>query len=33
MADDALIYGHRNAEWTGLAPTLEEDIAFSSTAQ
>lgn len=33
MADDALICGHRNAEWTGLAPTLEEDIAFSSTAQ
>jgi len=33
MADDALIYAHRNAEWTGLAPTLEEDIAFSSTAQ
>ncbi len=33
MADDALIYAHRNAEWTGLAPTLEEDIAFSSIAQ
>ncbi len=33
MADDALIYGHRNAEWTGLAPTLEEDISFSSIAQ
>lgn len=33
IADDALIYGHRNSEWTGLAPTLEEDIAFSSMSQ
>lgn len=33
MADDALIIGHRNSEWTGLGPTLEEDIAFSSIAQ
>lgn len=33
MADDALIYGHRNSEWTGIGPTLEEDIAFSSIAQ
>lgn len=33
MADDALIYGHRNSEWTGLGPTLEEDISFSSIAQ
>lgn len=33
MADDQLIIGHRNSEWTGLAPTLEEDIAFSSIAQ
>ncbi|OWY24670.1 phenylacetate-CoA oxygenase subunit PaaI [Sphingobacteriales bacterium UPWRP_1] len=33
MGDDALIMGHRNAEWTGLAPTLEEDISFSSIAQ
>ena len=33
MADDALIMGHRNSEWTGLGPTLEEDIAFSSMAQ
>lgn len=33
MADDALIIGHRNSEWTGLGPTLEEDIAFSSMAQ
>ncbi len=33
MADDALIIGHRNAEWTGIGPTLEEDIAFGSMAQ
>jgi ring-1,2-phenylacetyl-CoA epoxidase subunit PaaC len=33
MADDMLIIGHRNSEWTGLGPILEEDIAFSSMAQ
>jgi ring-1,2-phenylacetyl-CoA epoxidase subunit PaaC len=33
MADDQLIIGHRNSEWTGLGPILEEDIAFSSMAQ
>jgi len=33
MGDDELIIGHRNSEWTGLAPILEEDIAFSSMAQ
>lgn len=33
MADDQLIYGHRNSEWTGIGPTLEEDISFSSIAQ
>ncbi|MBC7446646.1 MAG: phenylacetate-CoA oxygenase subunit PaaC [Hymenobacteraceae bacterium] len=33
MADDALILGHRNSEWTGLGPMLEEDISFSSMAQ
>ena len=32
-ADDLLIIGHRNSEWTGLGPILEEDIAFSSIAQ
>lgn len=32
-ADDDLIIAHRNSEWTGLGPTLEEDIAFSSIAQ
>jgi ring-1,2-phenylacetyl-CoA epoxidase subunit PaaC len=33
IADDQLIIGHRNGEWTGLGPILEEDIAFSSIAQ
>jgi ring-1,2-phenylacetyl-CoA epoxidase subunit PaaC len=33
VADDQLIIGHRNSEWTGLGPILEEDIAFSSIAQ
>lgn len=33
MADDELVIGHRNSEWTGLGPILEEDIAFSSMAQ
>jgi len=33
MADDALVVAHRNSEWTGLGPILEEDIAFSSIAQ
>ncbi len=33
IADDALILGHRNSEWTALGPILEEDIAFSSMAQ
>src|SRR5262245_15088978 len=33
MADDELILGHRDAEWTGHAPILEEDIAFSNLAQ
>lgn len=33
MGDDELIIGHRNSEWTGLGPVMEEDIAFSSMAQ
>lgn len=33
LADDQLILGHRNSEWTGFGPLLEEDIAFSSMAQ
>jgi ring-1,2-phenylacetyl-CoA epoxidase subunit PaaC len=32
MADDELILGHRNSEWTGHAPILEEDIAFTNIA-
>jgi ring-1,2-phenylacetyl-CoA epoxidase subunit PaaC len=33
IADDELILGWRNSEWTGIAPFLEEDVAFSSIAQ
>ena len=33
IADDELILGWRDSEWTGIAPTLEEDVAFSSIAQ
>jgi len=33
MADSELIIGHRHSEWTGFAPTAEEDVAFSSIAQ
>jgi len=33
MADDELILAHRNSEWTGHSPILEEDIAFSNIAQ
>jgi ring-1,2-phenylacetyl-CoA epoxidase subunit PaaC len=33
IADDELILGWRDSEWTGIAPYLEEDVAFSSIAQ
>jgi ring-1,2-phenylacetyl-CoA epoxidase subunit PaaC len=33
LADDELILGWRDSEWTGVAPFLEEDVAFSSIAQ
>lgn len=33
IADDKLMLGHVNSDWTGLAPTLEEDIAFSALSQ
>jgi ring-1,2-phenylacetyl-CoA epoxidase subunit PaaC len=33
LADDELIIGWRDSEWTGIAQTLEEDVAFSSIAQ
>jgi ring-1,2-phenylacetyl-CoA epoxidase subunit PaaC len=32
-ADDELVLGWRESEWTGIAPVLEEDVAFSSIAQ
>jgi ring-1,2-phenylacetyl-CoA epoxidase subunit PaaC len=32
-ADDELVLGWRDSEWTGIAPFLEEDVAFSSIAQ
>jgi ring-1,2-phenylacetyl-CoA epoxidase subunit PaaC len=32
MGDDELILAHRNSEWTGHAPILEEDIAFANIA-
>lgn len=33
VADDELVLGWRDSEWTGIAPFLEEDVAFSSIAQ
>jgi ring-1,2-phenylacetyl-CoA epoxidase subunit PaaC len=33
LADDELVLGHRDSEWTGHSPILEEDIAFSNIAQ
>ena len=33
LADDELVLGWRDSEWTGIAPILEEDVAFSSIAQ
>jgi ring-1,2-phenylacetyl-CoA epoxidase subunit PaaC len=32
-ADDKLMLGHVQSDWTGLAPILEEDIAASAMAQ
>src|SRR5450755_4039203 len=32
LADNALILGHRNSEWTGYGPILEQDIAISNIA-
>lgn len=32
MADDEMILAHRNSEWTGHGPILEEDIAFTNIA-
>jgi ring-1,2-phenylacetyl-CoA epoxidase subunit PaaC len=33
LADDELITGHRASHWTGVAPSIEEDLAFSTIAQ
>src|SRR5204863_1493541 len=33
LADDELVLGWRESEWTGIAPLLEEDVALSSIAQ
>jgi len=33
LADDELIIGHRHSHWTGVAPHIEEDLAFSSISQ
>jgi ring-1,2-phenylacetyl-CoA epoxidase subunit PaaC len=33
LADDELVLGWRDSEWTGIAPLLEEDVAFSSISQ
>ena len=33
FADDELVLGWRDSEWTGVAPFHEEDVAFSSIAQ
>ncbi len=33
FADDELVMGHRHSEWLGVAPFLEEDLAYASIAQ
>jgi ring-1,2-phenylacetyl-CoA epoxidase subunit PaaC len=33
MADDEFVLGFWDSEWTGIAPLLEEDVAFASLAQ
>ena len=33
LADDELILAHRDSEWTGHAPILEEDIGLANIAQ
>ena len=32
LGDDELILAHRDSEWAGHAPILEEDIAFANIA-
>ncbi len=33
LGDDELVLGHRDSQWTGHAPILEEDIAIANVAQ
>lgn len=33
VADDDLLISHRGSEWLGLAPHIEEDVAYSSITQ
>lgn len=33
LGDDELVLGHRDSEWTGHGPILEEDIAIANVAQ
>jgi ring-1,2-phenylacetyl-CoA epoxidase subunit PaaC len=33
VGDDELIVGHRASHWTGVAPSLEEDLAFATISQ
>lgn len=33
LADDDFIHAYRGSEWLGLAPHIEEDVAFSSISQ
>ncbi|MED4731224.1 phenylacetate-CoA oxygenase subunit PaaC [Aneurinibacillus migulanus] len=33
LADDDFVLAHRGSEWLGLAPHIEEDVAFSSISQ
>ena len=33
VADDELVTGHRSSHWTGFAPSIESDLAFSTLAQ
>ncbi|SIS94485.1 1,2-phenylacetyl-CoA epoxidase subunit PaaC [Alicyclobacillus vulcanalis] len=33
LGDEELFLGHRDSEWLGLAPEVEEDVAFASIAQ
>src|SRR6202012_895786 len=32
LGDNALVLGHRNSEWTGHGPILEQDISLSNIA-